>query len=218
MCSSPYKTRRSHGRSLSGGSPFLTPFAVPVQPVLDALSLSPDCDVLELGEVACRFTLPIARYFATKKGTGTVYACELEEALVLRDYQKAKDAHLTHLVVPLHWDAASTTRIPYSDEEIDVAISISVPAFRSRPTLFASECLRVLRPGGTLFIAEWRDARTLLDGKKSAPELSKEQAWDILNNESGANCTLLNIPELEWAVLAAKPVVQVSPSKKSHLF
>ena len=204
--------RRTPGRSASRSSPFLTPFALPVQPVLDVLSLTPESQVLALGEVSCRFMLPIARYIATKKGTGTVYTCDFTEEGVLQTYQKAKDAHLIHLVVPLHWEAAKSRRLPLEDEEVDVIIAISTAVFQSLPGRFVEESLRVLRNGGKLFIAEWLDTRKALLRAGNHPRVTKEAALEILTGTSGAVCTSLDIPELEWAVMLTKSPLATSLS------
>jgi SAM-dependent methyltransferase len=201
-------SRRNPGPPLSGSLPFLTPFALPVKPVLDALSFSPASGVLEIGPIACRFTLPIARTIATKKGTGTVYACDFKEEGVLRTYHKARDAHLSQLVVPLLWDTTTSNQVPLDDETVDVVISISTLELTAMKAAFVSECLRVLRPDGKLFIARWREARTLLT--RNIPELSKEAAWDILNRSKNGICKTLDIPELEWAVLMVKSGVGVA--------
>lgn len=210
MCCASRQSGRNLSRPFSGGSPFLTPFALPVQPILENLSLTPGSVVLELGALACRFTLPIARYIATKSGDGSVYACDFNEEWVARTFQKAKDAHLNHLVVPLFWNTDFPIRVPLENESVDVVITISMPLFRNRGETFVEECLRVLYPGGKLFVAEWRDAKRALSRDESDLEMSKETAWHIFTGTHRAVCHAVNIPELEWAVLIEKSVVQIS--------
>ena len=204
MGSSSRQSGRNLGRPFFGSSPFLTPFALPVQPILESLSLSPGSVVLELGALACRFTLPIARYIATKSGDGSVYACDFKEEGVTRTFQKAKDAHLNHLVVPLFWNADSPFRVPLENESVDVIITISAPLFRKTGEAYVEECLRVLYPGGKLFIAEWRDAKRALSQDDSESEVPKDTAWQMLTGTHRTVCRAVNIPELEWAVLIEK--------------
>ncbi len=203
MCPTPSNTRQRARRRFTSSSPFATPFALPVHPILDTLSLSPDADVLELGAVACRFTLPIARYMDTKRGAGIVHACDFDEEEVNRTFQKAKDAHLMHMVSPIFWDPDKSAPIPIADEGADGVIAINSSIFHQTPIRFTSECLRILRPGGRLFVGEWRDAREPLERIVSHPE-SATQAWDILKRTRNTVCVPLDIPEMVWAVMLTK--------------
>lgn len=215
MSPSSSNSRRSSGLSFSGSSPFLTPFALPVQPILESLSISPASVVLELGEVSCRFTLPIARSIAKKKGTGTVYACDFTEEAVVKAYQKAKDAHITQMVVPLLWETADSGRIPLDANEVEVIIAVSSSVFGTLRNRFVDEALRVLRRGGKLFIADWRDTRKALLRDSSEPVISKAAALDILEASDGATYKELDIPELEWAFLMTKSS-PIDPANKRN--
>ena len=117
---------------------------------------------------------------------------------------------MEHLVTPYLWDTASLKGIPVESLVADVVIIISMRAFKSMPSVLITECFRILRPGGRLFIAEWRDAKIGLCSDERDVELSKEAAWQLIKNSSSAVCTAIDIPELEWAVLMEKPLIQAS--------
>jgi SAM-dependent methyltransferase len=96
------------------------------------------------------------------------------------------------------------------DEAVDVVIAMNSPVFRVTPLKFASECIRVLRPGGKLFLAKWRDTNQPLHSRiESKLERSKQEAIDILSSTPGTVCTPLDISELEWALMTEKSLGKV---------
>ena len=208
-----YAVQNAHrevGQTRSSGHTALTPPpALPILQVLDHLGLTPTSVVVELGAEAGRFTLPIARYLATKKGTGKIYACDFSEVGVRRLRSKASDAHVTSYVFPHRLRSVTPNAIPSKDEQVDAIIAINTAQFQSDPKPFLDECLRVLKPGGTLFLAKWPDTAAGRSRSRSeAPfTLSQNEVWRLLKESGGDICTSSDISGFEWVTLIVKPLV-----------
>ena len=190
-----------------GNTALTTAPALPILQVLDQFDLTPASVVVELGAEAGRFTLPIARYLATKKGTGKVVACDFSEEGVRRLESKASDAHVTSYVSVQRLRSVAPQAIPSKDEQVDAVIAINTAQFQSSPKPFLDECLRVLKPGGTLFLAKWPSAASG-GGRFVRPfTLSQNEVWRLLKESGGDICTSSDIAGFDWATLIVKPLV-----------
>lgn len=201
--------RKHSTRPLTPKHSFLAASAPPIQPTLDALFLTPDSAVVALGAEAGRFTLPIARYFATKTGTGKIYVCDFSAEAVNRFYQKAKDAHLENYVRPYHIRSVKPYSIPVANDQVDAVLAINTVQFQAAPELYLKECHRILRPGGTVLVAHRPEARVSSNIEKSRFELTQEDVWGALKRSGAEICTSIDIPGYKWTILVVKPLIHL---------
>ena len=183
--------------------------ALPIQLTLDALFLTPDSVVVELGEEAGRFTLPVARYFEKKAGSGKVYACDFSDESVERLQQKAKDAHLEKYIRTLRLGRMRphATRMP--DDSIDAILAINPIEYQASPEPYLEECLRILRPGGGMFLAHRSDARTLARRAAKPFKMPVDTVFSTLKQSGAEICTTIAVSGYHWAVLVVKPLIHV---------
>jgi SAM-dependent methyltransferase len=181
--------------------------ALPVQSTLDALFLTPDSIVVELGEDAGRFTLPVANYFAKKSGSGIVYACDFTTASVERLQQKVKDAHLEYYVRPCDLESVRPYSIPVPNEYVDAILAVNPFEYQADPESYLAECLRILRAGGGMLIASRSDLRTASRHREHSFDMPLDAAFSALKRHGAEICTSLEVPGYTWSVLVVKPLV-----------
>lgn len=112
--------------------------------IITRLALTPGTRVLD---VACgngNEALPAARMGAAV--TGVDIATNLLE-------QARKRAQCEGLKVK--FDEGDAEQLPYAESSFDVVMSIFGAMFAPRPELVAAEFVRVCRPGGRIFMANW---------------------------------------------------------------
>lgn len=181
----------------------------PIRPVLDALTLTPSSVVLALGAEAGRFTYPLGRYFSRMNGSGIVFACDFTEKGVHRLQCKARDAHLGRYVLPRYLHDVSRNSIPIETEMVDTIISINTMSFQDAPMPFMEECLRILKPCGSLFLGKWNVQSPNNSQFLRRFRMSQAEVWQHLKQSGTDICTAYEIPGLDWAVMMVKPLVQL---------
>ncbi len=181
---------------------------LPILQVLDRLALTPAAVVVELGAEAGRFTLPLARYLATKRGTGRVHACDFSAEGVRRLQSKISDAHVTDTAAVHRLRSVEPGTLPVEDEQADAVIAIDTVQFQNAPKPFLDECHRALTPGGTLFLARL-NPETARPGLSAPFTLSENEVFRILKASGCDICTVTDIPGFEWVALVVKPLVQL---------
>jgi SAM-dependent methyltransferase len=82
-----------------------------------------------------------------------VLACDSSPAMVESGQKRTRGEHL-----PVEWRVADMQALPLPDHAMDAALSAFGVMFASDPERAAGELFRVVRPGGTIALANW--ART----------------------------------------------------------
>jgi ubiquinone/menaquinone biosynthesis C-methylase UbiE len=121
---------------------------------IELLALTNDCDVLEIGPGLGQFTVPLARQ------AKSVWALEVVQGQAEFTAERCRQEGLSNVHVAVGGD---NCRLPYSNETFDVVVVNLVLEWCAMRCLneeivdvqrrFLSETCRVLRPGGTLYLA-----------------------------------------------------------------
>ncbi|WP_419805503.1 class I SAM-dependent methyltransferase [Terriglobus sp.] len=108
------------------------------------LSLAPGSRVLDVATGTGNLALPIARAGCTVTG--------VDIAPNLLEQARARSA-AEHLSIA--FDEGDAEALPYPDASFDSVVTMFGAMFAPRPDRVAAEFARVLRPGGTLSMANW---------------------------------------------------------------
>ena len=108
------------------------------------LNLAPGSRVLDVATGTGNLALPIARYGSVVTGV------DIAPNLLQQARARAAAEGLT-----LAFDEGDAEALPYADGSFDVVVSMFGAMFAPRPENVAAEIARVLRPGGTLALANW---------------------------------------------------------------
>jgi SAM-dependent methyltransferase len=108
-----------------------------------------------------------------------VLACDLSPAMVEAGLKRTRASHL-----PVEWRIADLQSLPVPDHAMDAALSAFGVMFGTDPERAASELLRVVRPGGTIALANWAPtgfnaagAEVLSEVLPPPPEGAHPLAW-----------------------------------------
>lgn len=111
------------------------------------LQIGPGMNVLDVACGTGNLALPAARAGATV--TGLDIAPNLLEQARARAAQEG---------LQIRFDEGDAEAMPYADASFDVVMSMFGAMFAPRPEVVAVELARVLKPGGTLAMANWNPA------------------------------------------------------------
>jgi SAM-dependent methyltransferase len=105
---------------------------------------------IRLLDVACgtgNVAIPAARAGAIVTGV------DIAANLLVQARERASAEGLA-----IQFDEGDAEQLPYADASFDVVVSMFGAMFAPRPALVSSELARVLKPGGTLAMANWNPA------------------------------------------------------------
>jgi SAM-dependent methyltransferase len=115
---------------------------------------------------------------AARRGA-RVLACDLSPAMVEAGQKRTRAVHL-----PVEWRVADLQSLPLPDHAMDAALSAFGVMFGPDPVRAASELFRVVRPGGTIALANWApsgfnaaSAEVLSNALPAPPEGAHPLAW-----------------------------------------
>lgn len=111
------------------------------------LQIGPEMNVLDVACGTGNLAVPAARTGATV--TGLDIAPNLLEQARARAAQEG---------LQIRFDEGDAEEMPYADASFDVVMSMFGAMFAPRPDVLAMELARVLKPGGTLAMANWNPA------------------------------------------------------------
>ncbi len=115
---------------------------------LQRLGLTDQCrDVVEFGCGYGTFTIPAAR-----TALGTVFACDIDPAMVATTAQRARQAGVHNVVA--YEDDFARPDFPPPSERVDYAMLFNI-LHAERPQMLLDSALRALQPGGLLAIMHW---------------------------------------------------------------
>lgn len=114
------------------------------EPFAAQIALRPGAQVLDVACGTGNVTIPLARRGATVTGL------DLAPNLLVQARARAAAEGL-----PIRFDEGDAEALPYPDGAFDVVSTMFGAMFAPRPEVVAAEMARVLRPGGTLAMANW---------------------------------------------------------------
>jgi SAM-dependent methyltransferase len=111
------------------------------------LALPPGMRVLDIATGTGNLALPLARPGCIVTGV------DIAPNLLDQARDRAAAENLT-----IAFDEGDAEALPYADASFDAVVTMFGAMFAPRPELVASEIVRVLKPGGTLAMANWDSA------------------------------------------------------------
>jgi len=126
------------------------------------LSIKPGIRLLDVATGTGNLAIPAARAGAIVTGV------DIAANLLVQARERAAADHLS-----IQFEEGDAEALPYADASFDIVVSMFGAMFAPRPELVASELARVLKPGGTLAMANWNPAsftgQMFKVGSKHAP-------------------------------------------------
>jgi ubiquinone/menaquinone biosynthesis C-methylase UbiE len=117
--------------------------------IWNVLNPAPDGTILDIGTGVGYVALPLAKRYPE----ATVYGCDIQEGMIvlLREDAAAQGiGNLTGIVM-----APSSVGLP--DDVADIIVMAQLHHELDAPEPLLAECRRLLRPGGTVAIVDWKD-------------------------------------------------------------
>lgn len=117
--------------------------------IWDVLDPAPDSTILDIGTGVGFVALPLARRYPD----ATIYGCDIQKGMIalLRDDAAAQGiGNLTGIVM-------TPNAVDLPDGAADVIVMAQLHHELDAPEPLLAECRRLLRPGGTVAIVDWKD-------------------------------------------------------------
>lgn len=108
------------------------------------LNIAPGSRVLDVATGTGNLAIPLARRDAIVSGV------DIAPNLLEQARERARAEHLS-----ASFDEGDAEALPYADASFDTVVTMFGAMFAPRPERVAAEFARVLRPGGTLAMANW---------------------------------------------------------------
>jgi len=140
--------------------------------VLEALGVQAGMTVADIGAGPGFYTLPAAKLVGPQ---GKLIALDIEPRMLERLHQRADEAGLCNVETLV----AQEQRLPLADAVVDVVLVANVLHEVRDKAVLLREVERVLRPGGTLGVVEWRKVE-MEQGPSFAIRISREQLVEAL--------------------------------------
>ena len=134
--------------------------------VLDAIGLEEGMQVADVGAGEGYFTSRLAKRVGKD---GTVYANEIDEALLRRVSSECKAKGFTN-VVPVQ-GAADDPKLP--EKALDIVLMVNVTHFLEEPEVFFRRLKTSLREGGRLAIVQWDATKMSIEDDMSPSDMEK---------------------------------------------
>ncbi len=119
------------------------------------------------------FTLPVAERIGPE---GRIYAVDLLPEMLQELERRAQARGLKNIIAV----RSSEREIPLPEACVDVAYSINLFHELEVPDAFLREIWRILKPGGSLFLVDWKPIETPM-GPPLEVRVSLETLWEALH-------------------------------------
>ncbi|MDP6875107.1 MAG: class I SAM-dependent methyltransferase [Alphaproteobacteria bacterium] len=117
--------------------------------IWDVLQPGPDCTLIDIGAGVGFLTLPFAKAYPGAKA----YGCDILEGMVRLLVEDAAAQGLDNVEAILMQPAA----VPLPGDCADVIVMAQLHHELDAPEPLMAECRRLLAPGGTVAIVDWKD-------------------------------------------------------------
>jgi ubiquinone/menaquinone biosynthesis C-methylase UbiE len=120
---------------------------IPPDYVWNRLNLEKTDVIVEIGAGTAFFSIAFLQLIKPMK----IYACDVSEAMI--DWIKENVAPKYPKIIPMQTEESSVT---LDDETADLVIMINLHHESDNPSLILAESYRILKPGGTVFVVDWK--------------------------------------------------------------
>ena len=120
---------------------------IPPDYVWDKLNIEKTDVLVEIGAGTAFFSIVFLRYAKPSK----IYACDLSEAMI--NWMKKNVVPKFPNITPVKTEEYS---IPIDNGIADLVFTINLHHELDNPTLTLGEAYRILKPGGNIFIVDWK--------------------------------------------------------------
>lgn len=117
--------------------------------IWDVLNPLPDCTILDIGTGVGFVALPVARRYPG----ATIYGCDIQEGMIALLREDAAAQGIGNLIGIVMQPNA----VDLPDGIADVIVMAQLHHELDAPEPLLAECRRLLRPGGTVAIVDWKD-------------------------------------------------------------
>jgi SAM-dependent methyltransferase len=182
-----------------------------VQGILKILAGEPDDLVVctnMTGEGA--FAFAVSRDIFKRNGGGVVFSCDTDPAKLEALENAAERIGIAQHVYPVLLDGAVPHRLPFKDEQVDSILSVDWVPWKLNPMPYLEEFARVLKPCGTLVLAQ-SNLRLRMAPPEQISQVSKPEERRALLQGAGFDIfTSYELNNYLWIERVMKPVVVFS--------
>jgi len=151
--------------------------------IWDALDPDPNVTLVDIGSGVGFVTLPFARRYPQARAIG----CDILEGMVALLRDAASEEGLGNVDVR-HMEPGV---VPLEDNSADIVVMAQVHHELDAPAPLLADCARILRPGGTIAIVDWKDednGKSPAAGRRVPPdriraELTEAGFQDIVGHD-----------------------------------
>ncbi len=124
------------------------------QKIIDSLPIEIGSGVADLGAGTGTWSIPLAKKIGP---TGKVYACEVQQNMLVRIENEAKQHGVTNIqTVWSNIENHQGTKL--RDSSVDWVIAANVLFQVEDQSGFIKEIARILKPGGRVLLVDWKDS------------------------------------------------------------
>ena len=140
------------------------------QHIWRVLSPAPDCTVVDIGTGVGYIALP----FAEKYPDATIHACDILPGMIglLKEDAAARGLKNLHGIV------MSPNSVDLPDDSADIVVMAQLHHELDAPDALLAECKRLLAPGATVAIVDWKDeenGKSPAAGRRVPPAVIRSQ-------------------------------------------
>lgn len=181
-----------------------------IQRVLNVLSAESDDLVVDVSRGEGEYSLALSRFLSESKGGGVVFACDTDPDKVTRFDHIAVRTGISHHLYPVQLHHATPFRLPFRDEQVDCILSVDRVPWKLNPKAYLEEYARILKPCGTLVLAE-TDRRLRYESPDQITPIPKSKERYPLLRETGFDIfSSFDVNNYQWVERAMKPVIAFS--------
>jgi ubiquinone/menaquinone biosynthesis C-methylase UbiE len=167
---------------------------IPPDYIWDKLNLkSPDI-IADIGAGTGLFSIA----FLNKSGPSKIYACDLSEVMI--EWMKENVIPDYPNIIPVKTEEK---HIPLTDEIADLVFMITLHHELEEPAMILKESFRILNPGGTIFIADWKKIE-MPEGPPVSIRCIPEQVMEQMERAGFINLEIDNDLEKHFLVTGKK--------------
>ena len=181
-----------------------------IESILKVLLAEPNDLVVDASMAEGRYALALAFSFCEANGRGVVFACDTNPD-TLDDVDRISETFgVSQHVYPVRLDLMAPYRLPFREEQIDCILCVDRIPWKLKPVPYLEEFLRVLKPCGTVVIAETSCRLRCSSAESVGSMIPPAQRRHFLNEAGFDIVTTINLGNYIWCERVMKSVVDFS--------